>query len=203
MKKLILTIALALATFTAAHAQFGVVGGWTLSKTPSTPADVFNVNNFSMWHAGIAYKFEIGPFFNIQPALVYHAKATGASEENSDYYYVRSNYVELDLGLQLGVDLLAFRPFVLVEPFVGYDVSSITKVDSLVKDELARAKNKFEGGVGVGGGIELLNHIQITAQWFANFGKLYDGDKITTPAWSDLTHLNNYQGFKLTLGFFF
>lgn len=200
MKKLLLTLALVLGTFTAAHAQFGIIGGWTMAKAPSTVGDLLP-KNANLFHAGVAYKFELGPFFALQPALVYQGKATYVDEASS--LYSRSNFLELELGTQVGIDLLALRPYFLFEPFIGFDLGAFNKLNGEVSQVLNDAKNRFEWGFGVGGGIELVNHIQISVQWFMNFGKLYDGSKLANTELSSLTNLKNYQGVKITLGLFF
>ena len=200
MKKLLITLALLFGTLTAANAQFGIIGGWTMAKSPSTVGDLFP-KNANLFHAGVAYKFDLGPFFTLQPALVYQGKATYVDQSSS--LYSRSNFLELELGAQVGIDLLALRPYFLFEPFIGYDLGALNRLNGEVNQVLNEAKNKFEGGFGVGGGIELVNHIQISVQWFMNFGKLFYGNKLNNTDWSRLANLNNYQGVKITLGLFF
>ncbi len=200
MKKLLLTLALMLGTLTAANAQFGIIGGWTTAKAPSTVGDLLP-KNASLFHAGVAYKFEIGPFFALQPALVYQGKATYVNQQSS--LYSRSNFLELELGTQVGIDLLALRPYFLFEPFIGVDLGALNKLNGEVSQVLNDAKKKFEYGFGVGAGIELVSHIQISVQWFMNFGKLYDSNKLVNTDLNSLTNLRNYQGVKITLGLFF
>lgn len=200
MKKLLITLALLFGTLTAANAQFGIIGGWTMAKSPSTVGDLLP-KNANLFHAGVAYKFDLGPFFTLQPALVYQGKATYVDQTSS--LYSRSNFLELELGAQVGIDLLALRPYFLFEPFIGYDLGALNRLNGEVNQVLNEAKNKFEGGFGVGGGIELVNHIQISVQWFMNFGKLFNGNKLNNTDWSRLANLNNYQGVKITLGLFF
>ena len=200
MKKLLLTLALMLGTLTAANAQFGIIGGWTTAKTPSSISDLSPANG-NLFHAGVAYKFEIGPFFALQPALVYQGKATYVNQQSS--LYSRSNFLELELGTQVGIDLLALRPYFLFEPFIGVDLGALNKLNGEVSQVLNDAKKKFEYGFGVGAGIELVSHIQISVQWFMNFGKLYDSNKLVNTDLNSLTNLRNYQGVKITLGLFF
>ena len=157
--------------------------------------------NASLFHAGVAYKFEIGPFFALQPALVYQGKATYVNQQSS--LYSRSNFLELELGTQVGIDLLALRPYFLFEPFIGVDLGALNKLNGEVSQVLNDAKKKFEYGFGVGAGIELVSHIQISVQWFMNFGKLYDSNKLVNTDLNSLTNLRNYQGVKITLGLFF
>ena len=202
MKKLLLTLALVLGSFTAAHAQFGIVGGWTTAKTPSSVSDL-KPQNGNMFHAGVAYKFELGPVFTLQPALVYQGKTTFVDESlTASTLYTRGNFLELELGCQVGIDLLALRPYFLFEPFIGYDLGSVNLVNGDVKTVLNDARNKFEYGFGVGGGIELLNHLQISVQWFMNIGNLYNGNKLSVD-YSELKNLRNFQGVKISLGLFF
>ena len=100
MKKLLLTLALMLGTLTAANAQFGIIGGWTTAKTPSSISDLSPANG-NLFHAGVAYRFEIGPFFALQPALVYQGKTSYVTSNvngaNSSLYS-RANFLELELG---------------------------------------------------------------------------------------------------------
>lgn len=215
MKKIILTLALVFASI-AANAQFGVIGGWTSSRT-GAEGSVFkreNLKSVSLYHVGVAYKVDMGALFTIQPALVYQAKGT-LVEDSLGSLSSRGGFLELELGMQLGLDLLAFRPYFLFEPFLGYQVVSegenLTALNSFtLKDmntQLNNAKNKFEVGFGIGAGIEILNHLQLSFQWFMNVGKLYDANKLNADimgaALSNYKDLKNYQGIKLTLGMFF
>lgn len=202
MKKLLLTLALVFGTLTAANAQFGIFGGWTTAKTPSDIADL-KPQNGNMFHAGVAYKIELGPVFTLQPALVYQGKTTFVNEaQTAASLYTRGNFLELEVGAQVGIDLLALRPYFLFEPFIGYDLGSVNLVNGDVKTALNDARNKLEYGFGVGGGIELLNHIQISVQWFMNIGNLYNGNKLSVE-YEELKNLKNFQGVKISLGLFF
>ena len=76
-----------------------------------------------------------------------------------------------------------------------------------INKALSGAKNLIEGGFGVGAGVELVNHVQISVQWFMNLGKLYNEDKLNQDVLADVKanykDIHNYQGVKLTLGIFF
>lgn len=224
MKKLFTVLALVLATAVAAHAQFGVIGGFTSSKTSLDTKDVMNnFKNVSLYHAGIAYKIKMGPLFELQPQLAYQVK--GANLENVksvgdvsaqlQTLETRTGFVELSLGAQLGLDLALLRPFALIEPFIGYAVTGsenfqgvITGDDAERNQALMEVKNKLEYGFGVGGGVELVNHVQISVQWFMNLGNLYnegkvDGNAALTFIAANCKDIKNYNGIKLTVGIFF
>ncbi len=217
MKKLFLTLTLALLTFTAAYAQFGIIGGFTSSSTklPKGTNWSAEVKNAPLWHAGVAYKIGMGPFFTLQPQLVYQTKGSKVNDGARDFKS-QAGFVELELSAQLGLDLLMLRPFIMLEPFIGYDVTpgeilngSITGITSdEVNKYLRNAKNKFEVGFGVGGGIEVMRHVQVSVQWFMNAGKLFNEDKLAADTVmkaiaTNYKDINNYQGLKVTVGIFF
>ena len=124
--------------------------------------------------------------------------------------------MELSVAAQWGPDLLAFRPFVFVEPYIGYAVTgneSLTnrngtsagdKINTALQKE---AKNKFEFGAGAGIGLEITRHIQLSCQYFNNFGKLYKEDRLYKDDLSGIkssyVNLKSYQGFKFTLAVLF
>jgi len=184
-----------------------------------------NLNDVSLYHAGIAYKIPLGSFFVVQPALSYQVKgasvqdniAAGSIQAATSTLQTKTGYLELTAGLQAGVDLMAFRPFVLVEPFIGYqltdaEVYSPGSNTSVTSEELnaylTNAKNKLEFGFGVGGGVELMEHIQISVQWFMNLGNLYNEGQLNSDAIKSnfvekYKDIKNYQGIKVSLGLFF
>jgi hypothetical protein len=199
-----------------AHAQFGVIAGLTSSKVNATEA-VKDAKNIVLYHAGLTYKFDLGAGFAIQPSAIYQvkgAKISSIGETTGDQ--LKTGYVEIPLSIQWGPDLMAFRPYAFAEPFIGYQVYGSDDYNIFTygmdmepfRSYLRDAKNKFEGGFGVGGGLELMNHFQISVQWFKNIGQLYSGDKLNASAieaasTSDLKDVKNYSGVKITLGMFF
>lgn len=225
MKKFFALCALLFLTAGAARAQFGVVGGYTYSKA-ALDKEVLQGKGMNGFHAGIAYKLDL-PFVTIQPQLTYEVKGTDVKYDmpggNVDPSTLanRSGFLEFGVGIQGGVDLLAFRPFVLVQPFVGYDVNpkdvyrlAVGKQEVLaVSEALEAARNRLEYGFGVGAGIELIDHIQLSVQWFMNLGSLYDGEKldgtslvdaaVSNAVFANYKKIQNYRGLKVTLGLFF
>lgn len=229
MKKLFTVVTVALMSAVMVHAQsFGVIGGFTSSKTSINTQDFMsNINNVSLFHAGVAYRLELGSFFAIQPQLAFQMKGasvhemigTGSAQAALSTLDTKAGFIELSAGLQAGIDLLAIRPYILFEPFVGVQVTGLdnySNVATAMSDDakaamnsyLADAKNKLEFGFGVGGGIQILDHFQVSVQWFMNLGNLYnngklEADAIKSAALSNYKDLKNYQGIKVTLGFFF
>ena len=60
----------------------------------------------------------------------------------------------------------------------------------------------------MGGGIEVMRHVQVSVQWFMNAGKLFNEDKLAADTIlktvaSNYKDIKNYQGLKVTVGIFF
>ena len=225
MKKLLALVAVLFASATLAHAQFGIVAGLNFSNTNFSTDNIWeNAKTVTLFHVGAAYKINMGMGFAIQPALTYEMK--GASIQDSANLAAwtgslesKSGFLELGVGLQWGPDLFIGRPFVMVQPYLGYmiapkgekasgDVSVVSVSIDKVNEQLAEAKNKLEYGFSIGAGIELIKHLQLSVQYFMNLGKLYtddkvDGDVIWNKVKGSINDINNYNGVKVTLGFFF
>ena len=237
MKKLILAVAAA-ALMIPASAQslkladgvhYGVVGGFTSSNT--NIKDISS-KSIALYHAGATVKVNLGLGFAIQPSLIYQVKgaklyeieSSGLSADVKDQIEYKLGYLELPVNIQWGPDLVAFRPFVFAEPFIGYGLNNDIKENIILQaqdvtiDEVPEtAKNvwkdygikRFEYGLGLGAGFEFWR-IQISAQWFWNFGSLYDtdADKVSSEriynnikgAFADK---KNFQGVKVSLGILF
>ena len=231
MKKLFTVFVAALFGAVMLNAQsFGIVGGFTSSSTGVDTKDAMaNLKNVSLYHVGAAARWELGSIFAIQPQLAYQVKGAnlhkiiteGTYQNAANSFQSKTGFIELSAGLQAGIDLLAFRPFVLVEPFIGYAVTGTENYDvigeglvngTIPYDEIDAAvtevKNKLEYGFGVGGGVQILDHFQVTVQWFMNLGNLYDNGKIDAneklnTVKESYKDIKNYQGIKVSLGFFF
>ena len=211
MKKSIFAIALAISLFSAieASAQVGVIGGFTSSTTQVKNIDSKSLN---LYHFGIVSKFDIGMGFAIQPGLIYQVKGVALGDISADTktedFQLKSGFVELPVGLQWGPDLLAFRPYLFAEPFVGYQISGSDSVvlsgsNEDLKQWASDAKNKIEYGFGLGIGIEFGGRLQLSAQYFNNMGKLFNEDKVDTATIKEDVKESlkdgNFKGFKLSL----
>ena len=211
MKKLIAIAALFAAAVGANAQQIGVKGGLTLSTMNGADNPKDN-KSMMLYEAGVLYKADLGAGFAIQPALAYQVK--GAALQQNNEVNSKTGYAEFSIGAQWGPDLLAFRPYLFVEPFVGYAVTgneslSISGMPSLEKynEPLQEAKNKLEYGVGAGVGLEVTSHVQLSCQLFRNFGQLYKEDHLNTGDLTDIKasykDLKHYQGVKFTLAILF
>ena len=172
MKKLFVIAAL-FASMVAANAQIGVKGGLTLSTMNGADKPKEN-KSMALYEAGVLYKMDLGAGFAIQPALAYQVK--GAALKQANDVKSKTGFVELSVGAQWGPDLLAFRPYIFVEPYVGYGVTGTETLtgantgitaEDINKALQNTAKNKLEYGVGAGIGLEVASHVQLSCQLLA------------------------------------
>jgi hypothetical protein len=142
---------------------------------------------------------DFGPL-TVQPALAYSMKGTTISDKENfvDAIEYKTGYVEASVGLQLGLDLMVARPFVVAEPFIGYQVYGNETWENR-KDVL----NKLEYGFGVGVGADFLQNFQVKIQWFKNLGALATADATALDGVQETIKNGNYQGIKISVGFFF
>lgn len=151
--------------------HFGLTGGVSFMKL-----DNLSMEQATGYHAGLTYKFKLPVGFSIQPSLLYHAKAS-KSEEGAFKADLNVSYLELPVSFQWGPDLLLFRPFVDVSPFLGYGLNNSLNFkdtdgtdSALVKDSWSKI-NRLEYGLGLGGGIEVWK-FQLVCRYNWNFGSL-------------------------------
>ena len=179
MKKLLVIVA-SLLVAVSAHAQFGVIAGVTSAHNNFSDA-VKDAGNVTQYHAGITYKFDLG-LFAIQPSLIYNVK--GSKLANFDGFGTmeyKNGYLELPVQLQVGLNLGIARIYGIAEPFIGYAITNSTSITTGSVDfKWEEVPNKLEYGVGVGAGIELIKHVQISARYFWNLGQAKNAN------WNDM-----------------
>jgi hypothetical protein len=132
--------------------------------------------------------------------LLYSVKGAKVSELDFSM-----GYLELMPSLQWGPDLLLFRPFLDVSPFVGYGINTKVKSD-FTKGALQDSLNRLEYGVGVGVGLDVWR-LQLIARYNWNFGGLIaakNGDGLFNDAViKDALKGADYSGFTLTAAILF
>ena len=123
---------------------------------------------------------------------------------------VTVGYLEVPVSLQWGPDLLLFRPFLDVTPFVGYGLNnrfSISGMETVKNSWDGSSVNRWEYGVGVGIGLEIWK-FQVIGRYNWNFGSLLDfskdlGDGGFGPALRNSFERGNFGGFTLTAAILF
>ena len=153
-----------------------------------------------MFHFGVAYKLDLPFSLVLQPELTYEMKGARLEDASAQALEYKNGYLEAGVGIQWGPDLLIARPFLVAQPYIGYLVNQ----DSSFK-EITSGTNKLETGIGLGVGVEALNHFQLSVMWFRNLGTLADNIQTasTSSIWSQITDLKSYQGVRVSLVYLF
>ena len=196
---LLAAVAASMILAAGAHAQFGFLVGLTSSSVKMASADAI-----SLYHAGLTYKINLPSGFAIQPAVLYQVKGANVGQlgtATDEDFKVKTGFVEVPLGLQWGPHLAAFRPYVFAEPFVGYRVSSTDRGNESFQAWASQAKNKFEYGFGLGAGLEISDHLQLSVQWFNNLGAMFS--KPAESGTESLGKVKNFEGIKFSLAILF
>ena len=175
MKKFIVIVA-SLLVAVSAHAQFGVVAGITSTKSNLKEAWA-DVKNITQYHVGLTYKLDLG-LLAIQPSILYNMKGTKLDVASADVTAAeldyKTGYIEVPVQLQLGLNLGVARIYGFAEPFIGYAITnSATLGGTDLKANWENVKNRLEYGVGLGAGVELIKHVQVSVKYFWNMGDMY------------------------------
>ena len=191
-------------------ARVGLMGGFTSSSTSIKNMDSKSV---SLYHVGLTAEIPLFGGFAIQPGLLYQVKGMSADKFNSSTisessFETKVGYLEVPVQVQWGLDLLAFRPYVLAEPFVGFRLGQSTKGEAA--DKLKDNLKKVEYGLGVGAGVDVWR-LQLSVKYFWNFGKIYDkdgnvgpiGDTVKDAVKDAVNNGNNFNGVMVSAAFFF
>lgn len=181
MKKLVIV---AIASFFAisALAQPGILAGITTMETDYETAWA-NVKEVNQYHVGVTFKLPLPLGFAVQPAVLYNVKgqtiedtATDGSLKSID---MKTGFLELAAQAQWGINIAGVvRPYAFAEPFIGYGITNEEKVSNFTgensKEAWDNVKSRLEMGVGIGLGVEILNHLQVAVRKYWNMGNLYD-----------------------------
>lgn len=174
--------------------EFGLKGGvdfMTFSKFQG--GDVYqSLSSKTGFVAGFAFKFEMpARGITIQPELNYISKGAKFIGEKESMA-IRADYIEMPVNFQFGLDLILLRPFLSVTPYIGYSVYKNT--DNIAWKDL----NRFEYGIGVGGGIDIWRcQLQVKYNW--NLGDFF---KKAPESMEGFRH-GNFRGLDLSLTIFF
>ena len=191
MKKFIIAAALFLMSLCfgdkMSAGNFGVLGG---ANFYTTNIKQINAGTMTQWHAGVTYKMNLPLGFHLQPALLYNVKGADLNVSEAN---LSVGYLELIASVQWGIDLILFRPFIDVSPFVGYGLSSYGDLKDLWKED----GNRLEYGAGVGGGLDIWR-FQIAARYNWNLGKIMSSAK----TFETLKNAD-FSGVTLSLVYFF
>ena len=176
-----------------AKGRFGLIGGANFSHSNYKE---WNLENVTQYQFGITSQARLPLGFSVQPSLLYQAKGMSVDTPSQIVnaltdYNLKMGFLELPVAVQWGIDLLLFRPYLEVAPFVG---CAVAKNDPNIK---WTDINRFSYGVGLGGGLEVWK-LQVSARYNWNLGPLA---KAST-AFGTIMQNKNFGGVTLSVAFF-
>lgn len=191
------------------HARGGIMAGFTSSSSNARGVDA---NSIARYHFGLTAQLPIALGFALQPSVLYQAKGTtlkGVKEGNDFKLDTKVSYIEVPVQIQWGPDLVALRPYIFAEPFVGYGLFAKAKerqtaveTKSFGKAGLAR----WEYGLGLGAGVDVWK-LQVSVKYFWNFGSLYSEsgnlNDVGTTVKDAFKQGRNFNGISFSLAFMF
>lgn len=203
MKKLFVVLLLAILSLVCAEKLFaqhnyGPVAGVTLSRNTLTD---FSKGTLTQYHVGFTYRAKLPHGFSIQPSLLYQVKGSKGvfGGENTT---LSVGYAELPVSIQWGPDLILFRPFLDLTPFVGYGIHN-----NFWSESTGKVNNSWDGltrweyGVGVGLGLDIW-HFQVIARYNWNLGAIALDSSLSNIA-QTFKDGSNFGGITLSVAYLF
>ena len=199
MKKTLIVLCVMLLCTLQMRAQsgFGIKGG--LSYNSMSDIEIENwESSFKKktgFHAGILYKARLVGGLALQPELLYIQKGGNLNlktmGKNADF---KVHHIQLPVNLQWGIDLMLFRPFIMVSPYIGYAIANGDELKGLKWDNM----NRFEYGIGLGAGLDIWK-FQVTGRYCWDLGKVAEFE------WNGIDTFKGGKdkGFELSLAFIF
>lgn len=193
MKRILVLITAFMLLSVQGFSQFGVKGGLNFNSFDDVKInkekDVKTVfEKRTGYHFGILYKTKI-PLIGlaIQPELLYSqtiSSITYTGENTTSSYYdpvagapvstvngdMKLSYLQLPVSVQWGIDLMLFRPFIQVVPYIGCTLNS--KLD-IGNTSLKMDTDKFKYGIGVGAGLDIWK-LQVSGRYNWDLGNVAD-----------------------------
>ena len=122
------------------------------------------------------YQSNLEEFFRVRIGILSH-RALLTPDTLYDNFEYKTGYVELPVQVQAGINLGLARLYGFVEPFLGYAVTNqVSFAQGEPKKTWDNIKSKMEYGIGVGAGVELIQHVQVSVKYFWNMGQMYGKD---------------------------
>lgn len=178
------------------QAKFGVKGGLNFNSYKDISGSVNDTwNNQTGYHFGVLIQTKVPIIgLGLQPELLFVRKGVENPDIPANSFYL--DYLQLPINVQVGLDLLLFRPFIMVSPYISY---AIGKGDMLVDTEWDNL-NRLDYGYGLGVGVDIWK-LQVTGKYNWSMGKLQDAT--STPINGTTLKNAKIQGFQLSVALLF
>ena len=201
MKRILLFVTAFMLLSVQGFSQFGIKGGLNFNSLEDINlkgVKDFDIGNSTGFNVGILYKTKIPLVgLTIQPELIYsqtnssiNTEIAGLSNLNGD---LKIGTLMLPVGLQWGIDLMLFRPFIQAVPYIGYTVNTQNKITNLNWNV-----DKFKYGIGLGAGLDIWK-LQISGRYNWDLGDVAEFE------WKgvDTFKGGKNKGFELSLAILF
>ncbi len=164
MKKTCLLLVWVVATCTVnAQTRFGIKAGLNFCDYKAVNVQSWwpgTVDASTGWNAGVFAQFKL-PGLALQPELLYSERGT----ENTSMKYI-------DIPVNLRVNLVSIpktlTPFIIGGPYLSYALDGKVEMSDVVEDFDYK---KFDYGLGLGVGCDVLNRFQLTGRYDWGFEK--------------------------------
>lgn len=198
MKKfLALTLGiLIVSTSSFSQSRFGIKGGLNFASMSNISSNVDETwQNQTGYQLGVALQIKVPLLgLSIQPELLYSTVNTSINDDPENT--INIDYLTLPVNLEIGIDMLVFRPFIVASPFISYAIQNNTRIENQPISDI----NRFDYGIGLGAGFDLWK-LQVMGKYNWGLGKLETADE----TWDQAGTYKNatLQGFQISVAFLF
>lgn len=179
---------LLLSTFAvSAQIKFGVKGGLNISKVHFSE-DLIKSDNLTGFQIGPMMEFTV-PILGIgmDAALLYSQK--GVEYESKSH---KTDYLDVPVNFKWKFGLPIVKGFFTAGPYASFRIGG-DKVWTVVNEQI-KAKN-FAMGLNIGGGVEVIRHLQVGLNYDLGLVKSYQG--------TDKTGDGKHRGWSVTAAILF
>ncbi|MDP3437439.1 MAG: porin family protein [Bacteroidales bacterium] len=198
MKKIATIVILILLVSSSAFSQakFGVKGGLNFNSFKDISGSVNDTwSNQTGYHFGVLIQTKVPIIgLGLQPELLFVRKGVENPDIPANSFYL--DYLQLPINVQVGLDLLLFRPFIMVSPYISYAIGKGDMLENAEWDNL----NRLDYGYGLGVGVDIWK-LQVTGKYNWSMGKLQDAT--STPINGTTLKNAKIQGFQLSVALLF
>lgn len=165
MKKILVSVLVALACCVAANAQVWLNGGYLHHFEKETIGSVSYTQNYGGFFIGAEYEFELSDAFSVAPGLQLQGVFGKYDNEN-----VSELGFKVPVMLRLGVDLSdSVRGYLHAGPefYLGLSAKSVSRVigQAVVVDLYKNDYSRFDMDLAVGLGVEIANRFRIFGRY--------------------------------------
>jgi hypothetical protein len=176
--------------------RLGIKGGLNFNSLDDITSDTDATwNRQTGYHLGLTYQAKLPVLgLALQPELMFERKKS--ENMNAPHQSLYMDYLTLPLNIQIGLDLLLFRPFVMVSPYISYAMGKGDFLSNASWDDI----NRLDYGYALGGGIDIWR-LQVTGKYVWGLGKLQDAT--SQPISGETFKDGKMEGFQLSVAWMF